>query len=166
MFTEDNQENSTRQKDPRTEIPSKEMLRPNDKDVNSATHGYQQASHGSEEVSDEDNFNYDDPIIAELLDKDWDKELNKQGKSPSDKAAHFDLTSSKNGTSGESNRDPQPVQTSNSSKQLPFTPAWSLEEGESDIMETHMEGSITFYKGDTSTLRTTDSQETEAAGEE
>ncbi|KAK4423219.1 hypothetical protein Salat_1904700 [Sesamum alatum] len=48
MFTEDNQENSTRQKDPRTDIPSKEMLRPNDKDVSSATHGYQQASHGSE----------------------------------------------------------------------------------------------------------------------
>ncbi|KAK4438126.1 hypothetical protein Salat_0146700 [Sesamum alatum] len=166
MFTEDNQENSTKQKDPRTEIPSKEMLRPNEKDVSLATNGYQQASHVSKEISDEDNFNYDDPIIAELLDKDWDKELNKQGKSPSDKAAQFDLTSSKNGTSGESNRDPQPVQPSNSNKQLTFTPAWSLEEGESDIMETHMEGSRTFYKGDTSTFRTTDSQEIEAVGEE
>ncbi|KAK4420969.1 hypothetical protein Salat_2047400 [Sesamum alatum] len=121
MFTEDNQEKSTRPKDSRTETPSKELLRPNDKDVSSAIQGHQQVPPASVEISDEDNFNYDDPIIAELLDKDWDKELNKQGKSPSDKAAHFDLTSSKNGTSGGPNREPQPGQTSKDSMQLLFT---------------------------------------------
>ncbi|KAK4421162.1 hypothetical protein Salat_2066700 [Sesamum alatum] len=123
MFTEDNQEKSTRPKDSRTETPSKELLRPNDKDVSSAIQGHQQVPPASVDISDEDNFNYDDPIIAELLDKDWDKELNKQGKSPSDKAAHFDLTSSKNGTSGGPNREPQPGQTSKDSRQLLFTPA-------------------------------------------
>ncbi|KAK4422791.1 hypothetical protein Salat_1861600 [Sesamum alatum] len=129
-----------------------------------AIQGHQQVPSASVEISDEDNFNYDDPIIAELFDKDWDKELNKQGKSPSDKAAHFDLTSSKNGTSP--NREPQPAQTPKHSRQLLFTPAWSFEEGESDIMETQIEGSGTLYKGDTSTYRTTESQETEAVGEE
>ncbi|KAK4425059.1 hypothetical protein Salat_1699500 [Sesamum alatum] len=76
------------------------------------------------------------------------------------------VTSTKNGTSGATKRDQEPAHTSNNFKQLSFTPAWSLEEGESDIMETHMEGSRTLYKGDTTTHRNTDSQETEAASEE
>ncbi|KAK4422907.1 hypothetical protein Salat_1873300 [Sesamum alatum] len=42
----------------------------------------------------EDDFNYDDPIIIELLDKDWDKELEIHKRSPKDKAAQFDINSS------------------------------------------------------------------------
>ncbi|KAK4426635.1 hypothetical protein Salat_1432200 [Sesamum alatum] len=166
MFSEDNQENTDRHKGSRPETLSKEMLRINDTVVSPAKDFNQNASHETEEVSDEDKFNYDDPIIAELLDRDWDKEFNKHGKSHNDKVAHFDNASTKNGTSGGTKRDQEPAHASNSFKQLSFIPAWSLEEGESDIMETHMEGSRILYKGDTSTHRNTDSQETEAASEE
>ncbi|KAK4426703.1 hypothetical protein Salat_1439000 [Sesamum alatum] len=138
----------------------------NDTDVILAKDINQNISHETEEVCDDDEFNYDDPIIAELLDRDWDKEFAKHGKSPNDKVAHFDIANTKIGASGGTKRAQELAHASNSYKQPSFTPAWSLEEGESDIMETHMEGSKTLYKGDTSTHQITESQETEATSEE
>ncbi|KAK4438608.1 hypothetical protein Salat_0195300 [Sesamum alatum] len=112
-----------------------------------------------------DDFNYDDPIIAELLDKIWDEELARHRKSPNDKAVHFDIASTKPGNEGGTTKEQENTHCSNIHKQLPFTPAWSLEEHESDIMETHKEETRTMYKGDISTHQFIGSQDTEVASE-
>ncbi|KAK4428683.1 hypothetical protein Salat_1168100 [Sesamum alatum] len=112
-----------------------------------------------------DDFNYDDPIIAELLDKDWDQELARRRSSPKDKAAHFDIASSMPGNEGGKPKEKEYTHCTNTHKHLPFIPAWSLEECESDLLETHKEGICTIYKGDTSTHQTIGPQETEEASD-
>ncbi|KAK4417028.1 hypothetical protein Salat_2528300 [Sesamum alatum] len=99
-------------------------------------------------------------------DKDWDEEFARHRRSPNDKAAHFDIASSKPGNEGEKPKEQEYTHCSNIHKQLPFTPAWSLEECESNLMETHKEGTrSTLYKGDTSTPHIIGSQETEVASD-
>ncbi|KAK4434297.1 hypothetical protein Salat_0592500 [Sesamum alatum] len=61
----------------------------------------------------DDDFNYDDPIIAELLDKDWDEELAIHRRSPNDKAAHFDIASYKPGNEGDKSKEPEYTHSSN-----------------------------------------------------
>ncbi|KAK4423024.1 hypothetical protein Salat_1885000 [Sesamum alatum] len=82
----------------------------------------------------EDDFNYEDPIITELLDKDWDKELQMNKKSPNDKAAQFDINSTIIGAEGGEKDTQGDLQFSQALKQPAFTPAWSVEECESDIL--------------------------------
>ncbi|KAK4428291.1 hypothetical protein Salat_1128700 [Sesamum alatum] len=107
MFSEDqqpipqqDQDVAVRQKGSRSGNYLKEKPSTNDTDETVAE--AIQQNYSQEIVEDsEDDFNYDDPIIAELLDKDWDKELANLRRSPNDKAAHFDIASTKTGTVGD-----------------------------------------------------------------
>ncbi|KAK4421825.1 hypothetical protein Salat_2133100 [Sesamum alatum] len=121
----------------------------------------------SQEIAEdsEDDFNYDDLIIAELVDKDRDKELDIHRRSPNDKAVEFDITSTKTRTEGGTKGTKEHYHCTNNYKQLSFTPAWSVEECESDILEIHKETTRTLYRGDTSSHQNTETQETEVASE-
>ncbi|KAK4430852.1 hypothetical protein Salat_0847000 [Sesamum alatum] len=114
----------------------------------------------------EDDFNYDDPIITELLDKDWDKELEMHKKSPNDKAAHFDINSTIIGAEGGKKDTRGALQFSQALKQPALTPAWSVEECESDILAIQQDTSRPLLKGDTSANRTSGIQDTTTTGEE
>ncbi|KAK4433290.1 hypothetical protein Salat_1091300 [Sesamum alatum] len=110
MFSEDNQTNiqqdqdiAARQKGSGSGTHFKDNLSTNETDETGAEAINQS---GFQEIGEDsgDDFNYDDPIIAELLDKDWDEELARHRRSPKYKVAHFDIASSKPGNEGEITR--------------------------------------------------------------
>ncbi|KAK4421771.1 hypothetical protein Salat_2127700 [Sesamum alatum] len=103
MFSEDNQTNIQKDQDitdlqkgsgPSTQL--KDNLSINETEGTGAEAINQ---HGFQEIGEDSghDFNHDDPIIAELSNKDWDEEFSKHRRSPNDKAAHFDIASSKPG---------------------------------------------------------------------
>ncbi|KAK4425151.1 hypothetical protein Salat_1709000, partial [Sesamum alatum] len=143
-----------------TEIPSTVNLNVTELDATHQTH--------TQEIAEdsEDDFNYDDPIITELLDKDWDKELETHRRSPKDKAAQYDINNTKTGITGGQKKTKGPQQQSHTFNQNEFIQAWSVEECESDIVAALKDTTRTLLKGDTSINKNLDIQEVNSMSEE
>ncbi|KAK4435338.1 hypothetical protein Salat_0697200 [Sesamum alatum] len=87
-------------------------------------------------------------------------------KSPNGKAALFDINNNIIGAEGGKKDSQGDLQFSQALKQPAFTPAWSVEECELDMLVVQQDLSRPLFKGDTSVNRTSGIQDTTTNSEE